>query len=47
MSVKLLTEHRLEFQNLKGDYTGWPEATLVKCLIVGNRMSQLIYMDSL
>ena len=30
MSVKLLTEHRLEFESLKGDYTGSSESTLVK-----------------
>ena len=30
MSVKLLTEHHLEFLNLKGGYTGSSESTLVK-----------------
>ena len=30
MSVKLLTEHHLEFLSLKGDCTGSPESTLVK-----------------
>ena len=30
MSVKLLTEHRLEFLNLKGGYKGSSESTLVK-----------------
>ena len=30
MSVKLLTEHRLEFVSLKGDCTGSSESTLVK-----------------
>ena len=30
MSVKLLTEHRLEFVSLKGGYTGSCESTLVK-----------------
>ena len=30
MSVKLLTGHRLEFQNLKGGRTGWSESTLFK-----------------
>ena len=30
MSVKLLTEHRLEFVSLKGVYTGSSESTLVK-----------------
>ena len=30
MSVKLLTEHYLEFLSLKGGCTGWSESTLVK-----------------
>ena len=30
MSVKLLTEHHLEFLSLKGGCTGLPESTLVK-----------------
>ena len=30
MSVKLLTEHRLEFPSLKGGCTGSSESTLVK-----------------
>ena len=30
LSVKLLTEHHLEFQSLKGDCTGSSESTLVK-----------------
>ena len=30
MSVKLLTEHHLEFLSLKGGYTGSFESTLVK-----------------
>ena len=30
MSVKLLTEHHLEFLSLKGGFTGWSESTLVK-----------------
>ena len=30
MSVKLLTEHRLEFESLKGGCTGSSESTLVK-----------------
>ena len=30
MSVKLLTEHHLEFLNLTGGYTGSSESTLVK-----------------
>ena len=32
MSVKLLTEHNLEFLSLKGDCTGWSESTLVKMI---------------
>ena len=30
MSVKLLTEHHLEFLSLKGRCTGWSESILVK-----------------
>ena len=30
MSVKLLTEHHLEFLHLKGGFTVWSESTLVK-----------------
>ena len=30
MSVKLLTEHNLEFLSLKGGCKGWSESTLVK-----------------
>ena len=30
MSVKLLTEHNMEFLSLKGDCTGSSESTLVK-----------------
>ena len=30
MTVKLLTEHHLEFLSLKGGYTGSSESTLVK-----------------
>ena len=30
MSVKLLTEHHLEFVSLTGGCTGWSESTLVK-----------------
>ena len=37
MTVKLLTEHHLEFLSLKGGCTGSSESTLVKILhIVGN-----------
>ena len=32
MSVKLLTEHHLEFLSLKGGYTGSSESTLFKML---------------
>ena len=32
ISVKLLTEHHLEFLSLKGDCTGLSESTLVKML---------------
>ena len=30
LSLRLLTEHHLEFLSLKGDCTGWSESTLVK-----------------
>ena len=30
MSVRLLTDHHLEFLSLKGDYTGSSESTLVE-----------------
>ena len=43
MSVKLLTKHNLEFLSLKGGCTGLSESTLVKCHIVGDHMSRLIY----
>ena len=36
MSVKLPTEHHLEFLSLKGGCTGSSESTLVKCRIVDN-----------
>ena len=32
MSVKLQTEHHLEFLCQKGGFTGWSESTLVKML---------------
>ena len=41
MSVKLLTEHDLEFPNLKGGCTGSSESTLVKMSHFGNHMSRL------
>ena len=37
MSVKLLTEHRLEFVSLKGGYTGSYESTLVKMHCVADQ----------
>ena len=43
MTVKLLTEHHLEFLSLKGGCTDSSESTHVKCHIVGNHMSRLIY----
>ena len=45
MSVKLLTENHLEFLSLKGGYTGLSESTPVKCHIVGNHMSMLIWVS--
>ena len=41
MSVKLLTEHNLEFLSLKGGCACSCESTLVKCHIVGNHMTRL------
>ena len=43
MTVKLLTEHHLEFLSLKGGRTGSSESTLVKHHLVGNHMSRLKY----
>ena len=43
MSVKLLTEHYLEFLSLKGGCTDSSESTLVKYHIVRNYMSRLNY----
>ena len=43
MSVKLLTEHHLEFLSLKGGCRGLSESTLVKMQIVGNLMPPLNY----
>ena len=43
MNVKLLIEHHLEFLSLKGDFRGSHESTLVKMLIVGNRILRLIW----
>ena len=49
MSVKLLTEHHLEFLNLKGGCTVLSESRLVlsRCHTVGNHMSLLNFMDKL
>ena len=44
MSVKLLTEHHLEFLSLKGGYTGVSESTHVECHIVGNHVSWLKFI---
>ena len=41
MTVKLLTEHILEFLSFKGGCTGLSESTHAKCHIVGNHMSRL------
>ena len=41
MSVKLLTEHNVEFLTLKGGLTGSSDSDLSKCHIVGNHMSRL------
>ena len=43
MSVKLLTEHHMEFLCLKGGCTGSTESTHVKMHIVGNLMPRLNY----
>ena len=42
MTVKLLTEHHLEFLSLKEGCIGSSESTLVR--IVGNHMSRLNYV---
>ena len=42
MSVKILTEHHLEFLSLKGGCVCSSESTYVNCHIVGNHMSWLI-----
>ena len=51
MSVKLLTEHYLEFLSLKGGCRGSSEPTLVKMSIVDNLMpgsyNTLVYYDKL
>ena len=43
MSVMLLAEHHLECLSIKEDCTGLSESLLVKCNIIGNHMSRLIY----
>ena len=43
MTVKLITEHDLEFPSLKGGCTGLFELHLSKCHIVVNHMSGLKY----
>ena len=43
MSVKLLTEHHLELLSLKGGLQAHLSLHLLKCHIVGNHMSRLIY----
>ena len=42
MTVKLLTEHHLEFLSLKGVAQARLSLHLSKCHIVGNHMSRLI-----
>ena len=44
MSLKLLTEHHLEFLSLKEAAQACPSLHLSKCHIVGNHMSRLIYL---
>ena len=43
MSVKLLTEHHLEFLSLRGGCIDSPESTLVKMPHCWNHMSRLMY----
>ena len=43
MSVKLLTEHNLEFISLKGAAQACLSLHFLKCHIVGNNMRQLIF----
>ena len=47
MSVKLLTEHYLEFLRSKGGCTGSFEPNLSKYHIVGNHMSRLIFLTDI
>ena len=44
MSVKVLTEHHLEFLSLKGGWTGLLSLHLPKCHIVGNHMSFVCFV---
>ena len=44
MIVKLLTEHHLEFQSLKGSAEARPSLHLSKYQIVGNLMPRLNYV---
>ena len=47
MSVKLLTEHHLEFQSLTGAALAGLSLHLSKCHIVGNHMSWLLWIEFL
>ena len=44
MSVKVLTEHHLEFLSLKGGCTGSSESTLVKIPLFGNLIHAKIFL---
>ena len=46
MTVKLLTEHHLEFLSLTGGCIGWSESTLVKMPHCWKYISRLIYKKS-
>ena len=46
MTVKLLTEHHLEFLSLKGAAQARLSLHMSKYLIVGNHMSRLIYNNN-
>ena len=45
MTVKLLTEHHLEFLRLNRGCRGWSQSTLVNMPHVGNHMSLLKYVQ--
>ena len=47
MNVQLLAEQHLEFLSFIGGCTGSCKSTLVKCHIVGNHMSRLIFFFNL